>query len=306
MTCKRDCDDDWVVDSDSTKHITHDVNILENKMKNHFEKLVLIPNGDAIPVEGRDEYTFTSGTKLKGVPHIPKFKCNLLSMTRISKDLQCTVTFFPYFHVISKLNTRSLIGAGDCKKGLYRMGVFGNEIRAMMMITENWHKRLGHASSEKLTKIDFLSNFSFDKSCDSCFKAKHTRLHFSNSKTKTSDCFDLLHCDIQGKYCTHSLQGANYFLTIFYDFNRVVWVFLLKFKHEASNHLMIFHKIIKNQFGRSIKIIRSDNGGEITSNDMLEFYNQQGILLETAFPHTPQQNGVVKQNTGIFLKLPGL
>lgn len=28
---------------------------------------------------------------------------------------------------------------------------------------------------------------------------------------------------------------------------------------------------------------------------MLDFYKEQGILLETLFPYTPEQNGVVKR-----------
>ncbi|KAI3719915.1 hypothetical protein L6452_20821 [Arctium lappa] len=295
MTGKRDVNDDWVVDSGSTEHIVHNDSILENITKTRFEKPVLIPNGDVIPVEGKGSCFLPGGTKLNGVLHIPKFTCNLLSVSRICKDLQCAVTFFPDFCVMQKLYTKNLIGAGECKRGLYRMGVFEQSRKAMVTTGDIWHKRLGHASNEKLTKIESLSSFSFNKQCDSCSKSKRTRLPFSNSEIKTSGCFELLHCDIWGKYRTLSLSGAGYFLTIVDDFSRVVWVFLLKFKHEASKHLMNFHKMIKNQFDRSIKKIRCDNGGEFTSNDMLNFYNEEGIKLETSCPHTPQQNGVVER-----------
>lgn len=71
--------------------------------------------------------------------------------------------------------------------------------------------------------------------------------------------------------------------------------FMLKFKHEASKYLVNFHKIIKNPYGKCVKQIRCDNGGEITSNDMLKFTNEQGILLETSYPHTPHQNGLVER-----------
>ncbi|GKC15714.1 putative RNA-directed DNA polymerase [Tanacetum coccineum] len=53
--------------------------------------------------------------------------------------------------------------------------------------------------------------------------------------------------------------------------------------------------MIEVQFDKQIKRVRCDNGGEFTSNDMLEFYNEKGILLETTCPHTPQQNGVVER-----------
>ncbi|GKC43676.1 retrovirus-related pol polyprotein from transposon TNT 1-94 [Tanacetum coccineum] len=295
MTGKANNDDDWVIDSGSTEHITHDASILENKTKSCFETPIIIPNGDAIPVEGKGEFRLPRGSKIKGVLHIPKFTCNLLSVSRLSKDLQSAITFFPDFCIMQKLHTRSLIGAGECRNGLYRMGIIRREKKAMMTSMDIWHKRLGHASGDKLTHIDFLNDSSFDQVCDSCIKAKHTKLPFPKSSIKTNDCFELIHCDIWGKYRVPSISGANYFLTIVDDFSRSVWVFLLKFKHEASSCLMKFHTMIKTQFGKSVKRICTDNGGEFTSNDMLEFYNDHGILLETSCPHTPQQNRVVER-----------
>ena len=52
---------------------------------------------------------------------------------------------------------------------------------------------------------------------------------------------------------------AYYFLTIIDDCNHVVWVYLLKAKNEASRYIINFGKIIKAQFGKKVKFIRSDN-----------------------------------------------
>lgn len=124
---------------------------------------------------------------------------------------------------MQKLHTRSLIGAGECKGGLYRMGMIGKERKAMMTTIDTWHKRLGHASAEKLSQIDFLGGISFNKMCDSCSKAKHTKQPFPTSGIKTNSCFELLHCDVWGKYRFPSHWGARYFLTIIDDFSRSVW-----------------------------------------------------------------------------------
>lgn len=62
----------WVIDSGSTKHITYDANILENKTKYCFETPIVILNGDPIPVEGKGECSLLGGTKIKRVLHIPK------------------------------------------------------------------------------------------------------------------------------------------------------------------------------------------------------------------------------------------
>lgn len=196
------------------------------------------------------------------------------------------------------LRTRTLIGAGECKGGLYRIRLSEKGRKVMAVTIGRWHKRLGHTSQEKLAKVDFLKGVSFnirDTFYDSCSKAKHTRSPFLLSDIKTKGCFELLHCDVWGKYRFPSFSGANYFLTVVDDFSRTVWVFLIKHKSDASTCLVNFCKMIENQFSKTVKRIRCDNSGEFTSNLMIDFYAKQGILLETTCPHTPQQNGVVER-----------
>ncbi|KAF5776249.1 putative RNA-directed DNA polymerase [Helianthus annuus] len=206
------------------------------------------------------------------------------------------------------LNSRKLIGTGRCVKGLYRMGMVAKERKAMMTKVDAtvWHKRLGHASSMKLCQIESLNDVSFDfqdNVCDACIKAKHTRSLFQKSSIKTNECFDLIHCDVWGKYRKPTTTHANFFLTIVDDFSRAVWVYLIKHKSEAGDCLMAFHKMVKTQFGKDIKRIRSDNGGEFVSNRMTNFYTEEGILLETTCPHTPQQNGVVERKHRHLLEM---
>ncbi|KAD4889203.1 hypothetical protein E3N88_21276 [Mikania micrantha] len=116
MTGKNKNDDDWVIDSGSTEDITYNNHILQNRTQRRFEILVVIPIGEAIPIEGRGECNLLGGTKIKDVLYIPKFTCNLLSVSRLCKDLQAVITFFPDFCVMQELHTRSLIRAGECKQ----------------------------------------------------------------------------------------------------------------------------------------------------------------------------------------------
>ncbi|GJZ46064.1 putative RNA-directed DNA polymerase [Tanacetum coccineum] len=191
-----DSENDWVIDSGSTKHITHNVEILENKVSCSNEDPVVIPNGDSYPLREKGECTLTGSAKIKGVLYIPKFTCNLLSVSRLCEDPQSAIKFFPNLCVMQKFHTRNLIGTSECRSGLYRMGMFGTEKKAWMTTTNVWHSRLGHASGDKLSQIDFLKNVTFNKLCDSCSRAKHTRLPFQYSVIKTSDYFELMHCDV--------------------------------------------------------------------------------------------------------------
>ncbi|KAM0021620.1 putative RNA-directed DNA polymerase [Helianthus debilis subsp. tardiflorus] len=287
----------WFFDSGATEHFTYIKSWLENLIKRTHDPPVTIPNGESIPVEGRGEYTLPNGMTIKNVLYVPNFKYNLLSVSKLSKDLKCAVTFFPNFCVMQSLSSRELIGAGECSNGLYEMEIIKNERQAMMVNGSTWHKRLGHVSISKLSHLDFAKDLSLNSKhfCDSCNKAKFTRLPFAISTSKTNACFELVHCDVWGKYRTPSFTQARYFLTIVDDFSRNVWVFLLKHKHEAGNCLIEFHKMVQVQFETNIKRIRCDNGGEFVSNKMLDFYAKNGIMLETTCPHTPQQNGVVER-----------
>lgn len=83
--------------------------------------------------------------------------------------------------------------------------------------------------------------------------AKHTRSPFPKSSIKTNECFDLIHCDIWGKYPKPSTAHANFFLAIVDDYDRAIWVYLIIQKSEASDCLINFHSKVKIQFGKLIK-----------------------------------------------------
>lgn len=92
---------------------------------------MVITNGDSISVEGRGDCTLPGGVKVNEVLCVPKFKCDLLPDSRLSKDIQCVVTFFPEFFVMQGLLTRNLVGEGRCDGGLYRIGM--TKMREAMM-----------------------------------------------------------------------------------------------------------------------------------------------------------------------------
>lgn len=46
--------------------------------------------------------------------------------------------------------------------------------------------------------------------------------------------------------------------------------------------------MVKMQFDKNIKIIRTNNDGEFVSLTMKEYYAKQGIMLETTCPYTAQ------------------
>ena len=55
-----------------------------------------------------------------------------------------------------------------------------------------------------------------------------------------------------------------------------------------------FKALIENLSERNIKILRSDNGGEYTSKEFVNYCKDVGIKRELTTPYNPQQNGVAE------------
>jgi transposase InsO family protein len=54
--------------------------------------------------------------------------------------------------------------------------------------------------------------------------------------------------------------------------------------------------MVENEMDSRIKCLRSDNGGEFTSKEFMDYYsNNHGIKRQFSVARTPQQNGVVER-----------
>jgi len=85
-------------------------------------------------------------------------------------------------------------------------------------------------------------------------------------------------------------------LTIVDDFSRATWTHLMVTKDEAVSLLKAFTIMVKTQFDKSVKTIRSDNALELSKRyEILEFFASFGITHQTSCVHTPQQNDFVER-----------
>jgi len=64
------------------------------------------------------------------------------------------------------------------------------------------------------------------------------------------------------------------------------WVYFLKFKLETFEKFKKFKALAEKQSGCSIKSLRSDRGGEFTSNEFVVFYDKNGIYGKLTIPRT--------------------
>jgi len=83
----------------------------------------------------------------------------------------------------------------------------------------------------------------------------------------------------------------------------MTWLYLLKTKDEVSKVIQDFHKLVKTQFGKEIKTIRSDNGTEYLNQRVQNFFRENGIIHETTCVGTPQQNGIAERKKRHLLEM---
>jgi len=53
--------------------------------------------------------------------------------------------------------------------------------------------------------------------------------------------------------------------------------------------------MVENKTGKSIKCLRTDNGGEFTSLEFEQFCKDEGIVRHKTAIYTPHENGVVER-----------
>ena len=191
-----------------------------------------------------------------------------------------------------------LIGASEQREGLYFLkGVA--PIRAYKTSSiasyELWHRRMGHPSSRVVDLIYEVDSIGRNdgvknKFCDICFRAQQTREVFFSSDNKAKECFDLIHCDLWGAYRVPASCGGIYFLTIIDDCSHAVWIYLLNRKDEVIKNFIV---MVRRQFEKNVKIVRSDNGTEFMC--LTKYFAEHGILHQTSCVETPQHNGRVER-----------
>lgn len=112
----------------------------------------------------------------------------------------------------------------------------------------------------------------------------------------------MIHIDIWGPYKVPAKGKFKFFLTIVDDFS-TTWVYLIQLKSQAWTTLETFINYAKTQFGKQIKIIRSDNALELDDSKAQPHFVRYGIVHQTSCVDRPQQNGKVERKHNHLLEV---
>ena len=113
----------------------------------------------------------------------------------------------------------------------------------------------------------------------------------------------VIHSDVCGPLKVSSMEGNKYFVTFIDEFSRMMWLYLIKAKSEVPPIFKEFKVLSENLSGKSIKIIRTDAGGEYTSNDFEFFCTNHGIIHKIIVPYTSQHNGLAERRNRIVMNM---
>lgn len=156
---------EWIVASGASHHTTHCNDLLFDikKLDNHLSDKVQVPTGGRCQITSAGNATIFGTSKIQNVIPFPDFKFNLLSVSKITKDLSCVVLFFPDFCVFQGLYNGKVLGIGREKDGLY----FLKELATPTTNTVSFkhqaegvllHLLLGHPSSTVMHHIPSIPN----------------------------------------------------------------------------------------------------------------------------------------------------
>ncbi|KAL0802444.1 hypothetical protein Bca101_057620 [Brassica carinata] len=265
-----------VIDSGASHHMISDLSLIKNiepALGN-----VMIANGDKIPIKGVGDLKLFD--RVSKAFYMPTFASNLLSVKKVTNDLNCQVTFMPNSVYFQDIDSSRLLGKGVTKGDLYLLEDtrpatdLSNAFHSVSEFPKDviWHARLGHPHSHALNIL--LPNISFKSACEACILGKHCRTVFPKSRTIYDHCFGLIHSDVWTAPCT-SREQHKYFVTFIDEKSKYTWITLLQSKDRVLEAFKNFQNYITNHFNVKIKILRSDNGAVLIHHSKMEWLKER-------------------------------
>ncbi|GJY91424.1 retrotransposon protein, putative, ty1-copia subclass [Tanacetum coccineum] len=298
---------DLIMDSGCSYHMTPRLDILFDFLECDGGSVQLGDNRECkirgigkVRVQLRDGSSFV----LNNVRYIPELKRNLISLGTLEKE---GFTVKMQSGKVKVINGSRVVLSGTRRDncvysldGHAMAGELNASVEEKDSLAQVWHKRLGHISEaglqvlekqglfgkESLGKLDF---------CENCVLGKSHRVRFGVGRHTTQGVVDYVHSDLWGPSQVESLGGKRYFLSIIDDYSRRVWVYILRFKHEAFGKFKEWKQLVENQTGRTVKKLRTDNGLEFCNREFEQLCIESGIARHLTVAGTPQQNGVAER-----------
>ncbi|CAH1453527.1 unnamed protein product [Lactuca virosa] len=187
---KKNNKDSWIFDCGATDTMTFEISDMCSMSKPQKSR-IHTANGEVLQVKGGGTIQISPNMKLKNCLYVPSLSHKLLSISHVTKELNCVVLMHPTFCILQDIRTGKIIGCGTEQQGLYYVDEVTRQGTVMLAHGSTdreawlWHRRLGHSSSGYLHHL-FPELFPTNKvlNCETCFLAKSHRHTYKSNDTK--------------------------------------------------------------------------------------------------------------------------
>ena len=225
----------WIIDSGASDHMTSFSNLFSSYSPCSGSEKIRIADGSFSTIAGKGVIKFSENITLKYVLHIPKLACNLLSVSKLSKDANCRVTFFESHCDFQDQSSGRMIGNARMIEGLYyfdELSSSNKKAQSFSSTSSNsvceqimlWHHRLGHPSFLYLKHLFPTLFKNIDCSffhCESCYLSKSQRATFLSKPYLATKPFYLIHSDVWGPFRVTTSTRKKWFVTFIDDHTRL-------------------------------------------------------------------------------------
>lgn len=302
----------YIVDSGASHHMVQDCAALKDIRRLDVPINVTVANGQVVKSTESGKLPLRH-TTLENVLVVPALGMNLLSVNRMTSSAGKEWTFGNGSAKLTD-NGRSVITA-RLKDGLYFVDSTSTPIPPSALHTSVradtplslWHRRLGHLGVREVIRLgkegrldDSVDWSSIERDvskfqCFSCISGKGTRLPTHQSQVRATRPLQTIHVDLFGPTRTRSLGGNTYFLTCYDDCSRKIHLSFLKSKAETRQALIDYITLVERQLECTIRVIRSDQGGEFNSKELKQYFASKGIEHHETPADSHAQNGRVER-----------
>nr|GEX72122.1 zinc finger, CCHC-type [Tanacetum cinerariifolium] len=313
---KTNIDSLWYLDNGASNHMAG--------VREHFKELdekvirkVRFGDGSYIEVKGKGLILIECDDEkqriISHVYYIPSLKSNLLSLGQFT-EIGCKVVMEDDELRLYDMNNKIFIKVTRQRNRLYKASLrIGTPVCLLANLKDDtwlWHARLGHLNFESLRSMaqrDLVHGIPAIKHttqiCDVCLIGKHSRASFlKKEKGRSTSPLDLVYGDLCEPITPPTPSEKKYIFLLVDDYSRYMWVYFLSTKDQAFDTFKKYKKTIEKELRTTLKMLRTDHGGEFTSNEFTQYCKENGITRQVTAPYSPQQNGVVERRNRTIIK----
>ena len=169
----------WVIDSRAIDHMTSNSSLFTTSQSHPSTSTITLADGSTSCVLGSGTIHPTPLITLTSVLSLPQFFFNLIYVIKLTRTLNCNISFFLVHLMIQDLSMKQIIGRG-CESGcLYILETeLPKSVACFGVVTPfELHCCMGHRSLPLLKKLYFQFSSLSSLNCESCQYAKFHRVH---------------------------------------------------------------------------------------------------------------------------------